>query len=134
MVPFEMWGASELTVYGSLAGSRRMALVVQTGVPACGVGAPQEVFDEIGVKPGFMSRVVKGAGQFLQGRPWASVVVSTVALGPVVKDKVPGWLGALDASEMWRHGVRRDALLSSEFFRGKRVTILWDRHALAFEE
>jgi hypothetical protein len=51
-VPFEVWGESELMVYGSLAGGRRMAMMIQTGVPNCGVGAPREVMEEIGVKPG----------------------------------------------------------------------------------
>jgi hypothetical protein len=133
-VPFQIWGVNELTVFGSLAGSRRMALVVQTGVPGCGVGAPSEVFDEIGVKPGRLSRLAKGAGSFLQGRPWTAVVVPAVVVGPVAKDQVPGWLGALDSSELWRHGVRRDALLSSEFFRGRRVTIDWRARELVFEE
>ena len=82
-VPFQLWGESELMVFGSLSGGRRMGLELQTGVPGCGVGAPIEVFDEIGVKPSALSRLVKGAGQFLQGRPWSSVVVPTVAVGPV---------------------------------------------------
>src|SRR5206468_8271056 len=122
------------TVYGSLAGGRRMALVVQSGLPGCGVGAPVEVFDEIGVKPGALSRLVKGAGLWLQGRPWAEVVVPSVTVGPVVKDKVPGWSGALDSSELWRHGVRRDAVLSGDFFRGRRLTIDWQARQLIFEE
>lgn len=129
-VPFEMWGEDELTVYGSISGGRRMAMVVQTGVPGCGVGAPPEVFDEFGIKPGTLSRLVKGAGQWLQGRPWSEVTVPIVTVGPVVQDKVPGWSGALDSSELWRHGVRRDALLSNDFFRGRRVTIDWARHEL----
>jgi len=133
-VPFQIWGEQELTVYGSMAGSRRMALVVQTGVPACGVGAPAEVFDEIGIKSGVLSRLVKGAGTWLQGRPWSPVVVPAVTVGPVVKDQVPGWVGALDSSELWWHGVRRDALLGGEFFRGRRVTIDWHARELVFEE
>jgi Aspartyl protease len=133
-VPFQIWGESELMVYGSLAAGRRMALIIQTGVPACGVGAPAEVFDEVGVKPGTFSRLVKGAGQWLQGRPWAAVTVPAVTVGPVVKDKVPGWLGALDSSELWRHGVRRDALLSNEFFRDRRLTIDWKARELAIDE
>jgi hypothetical protein len=133
-VPFEIWGASELMVYGTLAGSRRMAFVIQTGVPGCGVGAPSEVFDEVGVKPSVISKIVKGAGSWLQGRPWTAATVPGVAVGPVVKDKVPGWVGALDASELWRHGVRRDALLSSDFFRGRKVTIDWEQQRLLFEE
>jgi hypothetical protein len=132
-VPFETWGESELTVYGSLAGGRRMAMVVQSGVPECGVGAPLEVFEEIGVRPGMMSRAVKGAGVWLTGRPWLALNVPTVALGPIVEDKVPGWSGALDSGELWRHGVRRDALLSHDFFKGKRVTYDWAAHDLVFE-
>jgi tetratricopeptide (TPR) repeat protein len=133
-VPFQIWGENELMVFGSLAASRRMALILQTGVPGCGVGAPAEVFDEIGVKAGAISRLVKGAGTWLQGRPWAAVTVPTVTVGPVVKDKVPGWHGALDSAELWRHGVRRDALLSNEFFRGRRLTIDWKAHELVFDE
>ena len=132
-VPFELWGESEMMVYGALAGGRRMALMLQTGVAGCGVGAPREVFDEVGVKPGLTSRLVKGAGQFLQGRPWVAVVVPTVSVGPIVDDKVPGWSGALDSSELWRHGVRRDALLSNDFFTGRRVTIDWEGQMLSFE-
>lgn len=133
-VPFEVWGQSELTVYGSLAGSRKMALVVQSGVPGCGVGAPSEVLEEIGVKPGAVARMVKGAGAWLQGRPWSQVMIPAVSVGAVVKDKVPGWSGAFDSSELWRHGVRRDGLLSHDFFRGRRVTIDWQAHELVFEE
>jgi len=81
-----------------------------------------------------MSRLAKGAGQFLQGRPWASVVVPTVTVGPIVRDRLQGWSGALDASELWRQGVRRDALLSHDFFKGRRLTIDWARHELVIEE
>lgn len=133
-VPFEIWGESELTVYGSLAGGRRMALVVATGLPSAGIGAPAEVMDEIGVRPGSLSRLVKGAGAFLQGRPWYEVSVPSVTVGPLVRDKVRGWSGALDSGELWRHGVRRDAILAGEFFRGRRVTIDWERHELVVEE
>ncbi len=133
-VPFELWGVNELMVYGTISGSRRMAMVVQTGVPGCGVGAPQEVLEEVGVKPGAMSRLVKGAGQYLQGRPWAACVVPAVAVGPIVKDRVAGWQGALDSGEIWRHGMRRDALISSDFFREQRFTIDWDAQELRFEE
>ncbi len=132
-VPFQLWGESELTVFGTLAQSRRMAFVVQTGVPGCGVGAPQEVMDEIGVKPGLVARMVKGAGEFLHGTPWSPVVVPSVTVGTLAEDKVPGWIGALDASEMWRHGVRRDALLSHDFFKGRRLTIDWAKHELVVE-
>ncbi len=134
LVPFQLWGESELMVYGSLGQSRRMAMVIQTGVPHCGVGAPVEVMDEIGVKAGVVSRMVKGAGTFLQGRPWAAAVVPAVTLGPVARDKLAGWVGALDSSELWRHGVRRDALISHDFFKGRRVTIDWATHNLVFEE
>ncbi len=132
-IPFEIWGESELTVYGSLAGGRRMAMVVQTGVPECGVGAPREVFEEVGLKPGVLSRMVKGAGRLFSGRPWTEVAVPAVSVGPISKDKLDGWSGALDSSELWRHGVRRDALLAGDFFRGWRVTIDWEGRALVFE-
>jgi hypothetical protein len=132
-VPFEVWGESELTVYGSLAGGRRMAMVVQSGIPGCGVAAPPEVFEEIGLKAGTVSRVLKGAGSWLQGRPWNAVSVSTVSVGPVAEDKVPGWSGAMDSGELWRHGVRRDAILSNDFFKGKRVTFDWSKRELVFE-
>jgi hypothetical protein len=132
-VPFELWGERELTVYGSLNAGRRMALMLETGVPACGVGAPAEVFEEIGVKPGAIARAVRSAGGWLQGRPWAAVQVATVAVGPLVKDKVNGWSGALDSAELWRDGVRRDGLLSSDFLSGRRVTIDWDRQELVIE-
>jgi Aspartyl protease len=132
-VPFQMWGESELTVFGSLAQGRRMAMVVQTGVPGCGVGAPQDVMDEIGVKAGVVARMVKGAGTFLHGSPWSPVVVPSVTIGPLAEDKVPGWIGALDATEMWRHGVRRDALVSNDFFKGRRLTIDWSKRELVVE-
>lgn len=132
-VPFELWGERELTVYGSLNSGRRMAMVLQTGVPGCGVGAPPEVFEEVGVRPGTIARAMRSAGTWLQGRPWAGVQVATVAVGPVVKDKVAGWSGALDSAELWRHGVRRDALLSSDFLSGRRVTIDWEKRELVIE-
>jgi hypothetical protein len=133
-VPFQVWGESELTVYGSLAGGRTMALVVQTGLPECGIGAPQEVLDEIGVKPGSVARLMKNAGSIFQGRPWGECSVPSVVVGPVARDRVPGWSGALDSSELWRHGVRRDAVLAGEFFRRQRVTIDWERRELVLEE
>jgi hypothetical protein len=132
-VPFEIWGESELTVYGSISGGRRMAMVVQSGVPECGVGAPPEVFEEVGARSGLMSRAVKSAGTWLSGRPWLGLSVPTLSVGPIVEDKVAGWSGALDSAELWRHGVRRDALLSHDFFAGKRVTYDWSGHALVFE-
>jgi hypothetical protein len=39
----------------------------------------------------------------------------------------------MDSGEMWRHGVRRDAVLSSEFFKGLRTTIDWKNRQLLFE-
>jgi hypothetical protein len=132
-VPFEMWGESELTVYSSISAGRRMALVMQTGIPGCGVAAPEEVFDEVGVKAGMVSRMVKGAGTALQGRAWVRVNVPVVSVGPVVKDKLVGWSGAFDSAELWRHGVRRDGALSNDFFRGWRVTIDWAKRELLFE-
>lgn len=131
-VPFEIWGESELTVWGTLNGGRRMAMVVATGIGG-GVAAPTEVLAEVGVKPGKLSRALRGAGSMLQGRSWAGVTVPNVAVGPLLRDKVAGWSGALDPVELWRHGVRRDAMLSHDFFRGERVTIDWDRHELVVE-
>jgi aspartyl protease len=132
-IPFELWGASELTVYGSINGGRRMAMVVQTGVPTCGLGATSELFEEVGIKPGVMSRITRGAGQWLQGHAWTAVVVPTITLGPVAQDRVAGCSGALDASEIMRHGARRDALLAGDFFRDRRVTIDWQAHELVIE-
>lgn len=132
-VPFELWGERELTVYGSLNGGRRMALLLQTGVPGCGVGAPAEVFEELGLKPGALSRAAGAASARMQGLPWIYVQIPTVAVGPLVKDHVRAWSGALDSAELWRHGVRRDALLSSDFLRGQRVTIDWEKQVLVVE-
>jgi len=133
-VPFEWWGEHELTVYGSLAGGRRMAMLLGTGLPEGGVGLAQETADELGLKSTTLSRWVKGAGVWLQGRPWSPVMVPTVTLGSTVQDKVPGWSGALDASELWRHGVRRDALLGPNAFAGRRITFDWAARVLVFED
>jgi aspartyl protease len=132
-IPFEIWGEAELTVYGSLNGGRRMAMIVQSGLHGCGVGAPSDVLAEVGVKPGKVARAFKGAGSVLQGAPWAAVNLPIVAVGPLVRNKVRGWSGALDGSELWRHGVRRDAILSHDFFKGDRVTIDWQARELVVE-
>lgn len=133
-VPFEWWGEHELTVYGSLAGGRRMAMLLGTGLPEAGVGLAQETADELGLRSTTLSRWVKGAGVWLQGRPWSPVIVPTVSLGSIVQDKVPGWAGALDASELWRHGARRDALLGPNALAGRRVTFDWAARSLIFED
>lgn len=133
-VPFELWGEGGITVWGSLGGGRRMAMLLSTGLPEAGVGAPEVVFEELGLKPGGISRLVKGAGSWLQGRPWAQVGVPNVMLGPVAFDAQPGWSGAMDALELWRPGVRRDALLGPGILRGRRMTIDWVRHELVFED
>ena len=132
-VPFETWGESELMVYGSVAGGRRMALQVGTGLPGAAFGSADAVFDELGLRPSRVGNLVKGAGTFLQGRPWDSVPVPTVALGAVVRDKSTGWSGVLDANALWRYGARRDGLLGPEMFRGRRVTFDWAKHSLLFE-
>jgi hypothetical protein len=137
---FQIWGESELTVIGTLnTAPRRMAMVVATGVPDCGIGAPQEVFDEVGVKPGMVDRIIRGAGSWL-GKAWTSVVVPTATLGssarevgPITREKIPGWSGGLDASERWAYGVRRDALVGCEMLRAKRVTIDWRARQLVVE-
>ena len=133
-VPFERWGENELVVYGSLAGGRRMALWVGTGLPGAALGAPHETFDEIGVQPGRVANFVRSMGTLLQGRPWSQVIVSTVTVGTMARDHVEGWSGAMDPADLWRWGVRRDAVLGPRFFENRRVTFDWDRHELVFEE
>ena len=133
-VPFEVWGEDALTVWGSINGGRRMAMTLATGLPEGGVGAPEAVFEELGLKPGGVSRLVKGAGSWMQGRAWAQVNVPALALGNVAFDKLPGWSGAMEPIEMWREGVRRDALLGPGILRGRRVTIDWTRRELVFED
>ena len=133
-VPFEIWGENELTVWGTIGGGRKMAMVVQTGIPGCGIAAPSEVFEELGLKPGGVAKMIKSMGALLTGRSWTEVSAPSVSVGAVVRNRVPGWSGAMDSGEMWRHGVRRDAILSSDFFRGRAVTIDWARHELVFEE
>src|SRR5262249_37707471 len=132
-VPFQIWGEAELTVYGSFGGGRRMAMVVQSGIPECGVAAPSEVFDEVGVKAGAPSKTIKGAGTWLTGHPWVHVIVPTVSVGPLAADKVAGWSGAFDSAELWRHGVRRDGALSHDFFQDRTVTYDWASRDLVFE-
>jgi len=60
--------------------------------------------------------------------------VPTLSVGQRVRDRLPGWSGAMEHGELWRHGVRRDALLAGLFFRGLRVTIDWRSRALVLEE
>ena len=133
-VPFESWGEGDVTVWGSIQGGRRMAMMLSSGLAGGGVGAPQVVFDEVGLKPGGVSKAMHGAGAYLGGSEWAPVGVPNLALGAMVFDKLPGWSGAMDPSELWRHGVRRDALLGPGILMKRRVTIDWTRHQLLFEE
>lgn len=133
-VPFEEWGEGELTVWGSLNGGRRMALMFATGMAGGGVGAPDVVFEELGLKSGGVSKIVKGAGVWLQGRAWLPVNVPSLSLGQAVFDKQLGWSGAMDALELWRHGVRRDALLGPGLLIGRRTTLDWTKRELVFED
>lgn len=133
-VPFEEWGEGELTVWGSLNGGRRMALMLATGMPGAGVGAPDVVFEELGLRSGGVARLVKGAGVWLQGRPWLPVTVPSLTLGRAVFDKQNGWSGAMEAIEMWRHGVRRDGLIGPGLLMGRRTTIDWGKRELVFED
>ena len=133
-VPFDVWGEGELTVWGSIQGGRRMAMMLATGLPGGGVGAPDVVFEEHGLKSGGMAKLVKGAGTWLQGRAWAQVNVPSLSLGDVAWDKLPGWSGAMEPVELWRHGVRRDALLGPGILLKRRTTIDWKRRELLFEE
>jgi hypothetical protein len=132
-VPFQLWGESEIMVRGSIGGGRQMNMIVTTGIPGCGIAAPPEVFEELGIKAGMMARMIKGAGTALAGVPWVQVSVAAVSVGPLSRDKVTGWSGAMSSSELWRHGVRRDAALSAEFFRGLKLGIDWTRHELVIE-
>jgi len=133
-VPFEIWGECELMVHGTVAGSRKLGMVVQTGVPGCGLAAPNEVFEELGLKGGAVQKFVKGIGTILQGRPWVGVTVPSIQVGKMVSDHVAGWSNAMDSGEMWRHGVRRDAILAGEFFDGTRMTIDWAKRELVLEQ
>ena len=131
-IPFEIWGENEMMVYGSIEGGRRMGLLVTTAIPQCGVAAPPEVFEELGIQPGAMSRMIKSPGTGLSGSPWGQLSAS-VTVGPIARDKVMGWSGAMASSELWRHGVRRDAAISQEFFKGYRVSIDWSKREILFE-
>lgn len=133
-VPFELWGENELTAWGSINGGRHMAMTLATGLPEGGVGAPDPVFEEMGIKSGGVSKLVKGAGTWLQGRPWTQVNVASLTLGRAAFDRLPGWSGAMEPTEMWRHGVRRDALLGPGILRGRRTTIDWASRELVFED
>ena len=132
-VPFEIWGECDLTVWGNLAGGRKMAMTVHSGVPGCGVAAPREVWQELGIKSGAVSRLMKGAGSWLGGSSWSRVTVSGVTVGPITTGKLDGWSGAMDSADLWRHGVRRDVLLSNDFFDKYRVTYDWTARSLVFE-
>ena len=133
-VPFEMWGEDELTVWGSINGGRRLALTLATGLPGGGLGAPDVVFEEHGLKSGGVAKLVKGAGTWLQGRPWGQVNVPAISLGTVAFDHVSGWSGAMDPVEMWRHGVRRDGLLGPGILLKRRMTIDWTKRELVFDQ
>lgn len=131
-VPFQWWGESELMVQGTLNGGRRMWLMLGTGLPG-GVGASQDVFDEIGVRPGSVSKALRSANAVLQSHPWAQVGVPVATVGAVAASKLTGWSGAFAATELWRHGVRRDALLGPEVWRRRRVVFDWQASELRVE-
>jgi hypothetical protein len=92
------------------------------------------VFEEVGLKPGGISKAMLSAGSWLGGSAWAPVGVPHLNLGAMVFDKLPGWSGAMDPSELWRHGVRRDAVLGPGLLLKRRVTIDWTKRELLFEE
>ena len=94
-VPFELWGEDELTVWGSINGGRRLALTLATGLPGGGLGAPDVVFEEHGLKSSGVAKLVKGAGVWLQGRAWSQVSVPAISLGNVAFDRLSGWSGAM---------------------------------------
>jgi hypothetical protein len=111
-----------------------MAIWIGTGLPGAGIGATKETFEELGLQPGKLANLVHGAGTVLQGSPWSQVIVPSVAIGSITGDHVEGWSGAMDASELWRWGVRRDAVLGPRFFADRRVAFDWARHELVFED
>jgi len=132
-VPFERWSENQLVVWGTIGGGRKLSMIVGTGLPGAGFGGPNDLFDELGLRPGKMSNLMRGPGMVLQGRPWAQVSVPTLSIGGVVGDRVSGWMGAMDPGEAWREGVRLDGLLGPEWFRGRRVTFDWEKHELLIE-
>lgn len=132
-VPFQVWGENDLTVYGTIGGGRRMAMLVATGLPGCALGAPEQVLEEVGLKAGAFSRAMGGAAGRIGGQAWPQVTVPALSVGPLSRDHVPGCAGAMDAGELWASGVRRDAVLGGEFFRGRRVTFDWDGRQLVIE-
>jgi hypothetical protein len=131
-VPFELWGENELTVWGSINGGRHLAMTLATGMPGGGFGAPDVVFEEHGLKSGGVSNLVKGAGSWLQGRPWSQCNVPALSIGNLAYDRVSGWAGAMEPLEMWRHGVRRDGLLGPGILLKRRMTIDWTKRDLVF--
>lgn len=131
-IPFQWWGEAELMVQGTLNGGRKMWMMLGTGLPG-GVGAAQDVFDEVGVKPGSVSRALKGAGSVLQGHGWAGVGVPAATVGTIAVNRLSGWSGAFDPAEMWRHGARRDALLGPELWKNRRVVFDWKASVLRVE-
>jgi hypothetical protein len=132
-VAFERWTENQPVVWGTVGGGRRLAMMFGTGLPAAGFGAPVEVFDELGLRSGGMSNLVSGVGVALQGRPWKRCGVPTLTVGSVVGERVNGWIGAMDSGEAWREGVRLDALLGPDWFRGRRITFDWAKHEVAFQ-
>lgn len=132
-VGFERWTENQPVVWGTVGGGRRLAMMFGTGLPAAGFGAPVEVFDELGLRSGGMSNLVSGVGVALQGRPWKRCGVPTLTVGSVVGERVNGWIGAMDSGEAWREGVRLDALIGPDWFRGRRITFDWAKHEVAFQ-
>jgi len=127
-VPFERWGESDLVVYGSIAGGRRMAFSIGTGLPDAGIGAPRETFDEVGLQGGRIANFIHAASG------WSQVTVPTISVGPIVAEHVAGWSGAMGTSELWRLGPRHDGLLGPQFFARRKVTFDWAKGELVFED
>lgn len=129
-VPFETWGEGELVVRGRIADSRALALWVATGFPECAVAAPAATFEELRIKPGAVSRVLRGASSALSGHPWARVKVPSLEVGPLRAAPADGWSGALDEAAVTRHGMRRDGAVGHDAFKGLRVTFDWNARVL----
>ncbi len=132
-VPFDRLTENQLVVWGSIGGGRRMSMIVGTGLPGAGFGGPSDVFEELGLKSGKMSNLMRGPGMALHGRPWVQVGVPTLTVGSIAGERVNGWMGSMDPGEAWREGVRLDGILGPEWFRGRRVTFDWEKHELLFE-
>src|SRR5439155_14755455 len=85
-IRFEVWGESDLTVYGAVGGGRRMAMLFASGLPGCELGATADVLAEFGVRSGSMARAVTSVGNRIGGTSWTKVTVPSLAVGPLASN------------------------------------------------